>query len=117
MHGWTRKGCATPDGAQPDGIDGNIFCTTRGFPRGPEGRPERANGTVEKGYRDGCALSAGCHSVSPQLEATWGSTVTLVLMELEIRQFASALAINSLALAESAPGARRILGFTVTVVN
>lgn len=45
------------------------------------------------------------------------SKLTLAFMELEIRQFASAFSINSLALAASAFTERVIVGFNVMVVN
>ena len=46
-----------------------------------------------------------------------GSKLTLAFMELEIRQFASAFSINSLALAASAFAGSVMVGFNVMAVN
>jgi hypothetical protein len=46
-----------------------------------------------------------------------GSSVTVAFMELEIRQFASAFSISSLALAASSPDFKVMEGLIVMVVN
>ena len=45
------------------------------------------------------------------------SKLTLAFMELEIRQFASAFSINSMALAASAFAESVMVGFSVMAVN
>ncbi|TKS63478.1 MAG: hypothetical protein EWM73_01405 [Nitrospira sp.] len=61
----------------------------------------------EAGWR---TFSASCYRMV-------GSKLTLVFMELEIRQFASAFSISSLALVASVLVASVMVGFNVMVVN
>ena len=66
-----------------------------------------------------CSASTGNSPGHPSLPCyrIVGSKLTLAFMLLEIRQFASAFSINSLALAASAFAGSVMVGFNVMAVN
>jgi hypothetical protein len=80
-------------------------------PDEPE-RPDR----LDRQARARCASTEDHQAPSPCYRMV-ASKLTLAFMLLEIRQFASAFSINSLALAASAFAGSVMVGFNVIVVN
>ena len=64
-----------------------------------------------------CSASRRTTRLPPSCYRMVGSKLTFAFMELEIRQFASAFSISSLALAASAFAGSVMVGFNVMAVN